>query len=143
MNLLARILQLDKMIYKIRKVVAVRVYATGTTAATTSNPVDYDGTTFDSHGAWNSNTFTCPDGFDGVFSVSVTGFTTTGNTDLDLYKNGSVFCAIANYNTTTTQSGTTLVRLAGGDTLDLRPASSQTFSSVSDNNHLSIIRVGD
>jgi hypothetical protein len=108
--------------------IGARVKTSGTTASSTSTPIDYASEDFDTHSAW---------------AVTATGYqTTSGNTDVQIYKGGVSETCVGNWDTTRTSSGATVISLAKSDTIDIRLINTKTAPSDGDNCHLEITFLG-
>lgn len=106
------------------RVIAAR-YHISAAAATTANtqPINYDTSDLDTAGAVTTGAstwkFTAP--VSGIYQASVVFYAST-QSGIQVYKNGSIYSAVANNNTGTNAvaSGSTLISMIVGDFIDFR-----------------------
>lgn len=116
---------------------------TSNTAASSSTPVVFSNTLYDSHTAYNGTTgrYTIPR--NGTYVVVSQIFGTTPNFTAHLYLNGTdTLQGHPNSNTGQTASGASIMRrFVKGDIIDIRPDNSVTMNNSASLNSFSITRL--
>ena len=115
----------------------------GTTVNASTTPIPFATLDFDTHNAFSSGTFTAP--ASGIYMVQAKLNTVgTSNLNMDLYKNGSFYADLNVQGTTGRCSGSTLVRLRSGETVNVQAnmAGGTTLATGAGVNYISIFRVG-
>ncbi len=104
--------------------------------------ISYDTKEFDTHSAVSSGIFTAPAG--GIFEVTGTYIPTTTNSNAILYKNGTAYKSIGGATTSTYGNISTTLRLAAGDTVQVRSNTSTTMGggALTNATNISIKRIG-